>query len=186
MKQIVSISMGSSEHDYEFATEFLGQEFNITRLGADGDMEKAAEMLLRWDKEAAAIGLGSLKYPYGFGPRYLTRKHVDKLTELGSRIQTPVTLGSALRDVSFEWSLRYIEYKFGNYFDEARVLFMSGMSSYRIARVMSEFTDNLTFADPVLENGISKFIHSIDGLEKYAHSAHEVLQWVPSKRLTTS
>jgi len=58
-----------------------------------------------------------------------------------------VTLGSALRDVSFEWSLRYIEYKFGNYFDEARVLFLSGMSNYRIARVMSEFTDNLTFAD---------------------------------------
>ena len=186
MKQIVSISLGSSEHDYEFETEFLGQEFNITRLGTDGDMEKAAEMLLRWDKEADAIGLGSLKFPYGFGPRYLTRKHVDKLSKLGSRIQTPVTLGSALRDVSFEWSLRYIEYKFGNYFDEARVLFLSGMSNYRIARVMSEFTDNLTFADPVLENGISKFLNSIAGLEKYAHSAHEVLQWVPSKRLTSS
>jgi len=186
LKQIVSISLGSSEHDYEFETEFLGQEFNITRLGTDGDMEKAAEMLLRWDKEADAIGLGSLKFPYGFGPRYLTRKHVDKLSKLGSRIQTPVTLGSALRDVSFEWSLRYIEYKFGNYFDEARVLFLSGMSNYRIARVMSEFTDNLTFADPVLENGISKFLNSIAGLEKYAHSAHEVLQWVPSKRLTSS
>jgi len=88
LKQVVSISMGSSEHDYEFETEFLGQEFNITRLGTDGDMEKAAEMLLRWDKKADAIGLGSLKFPYGFGPRYLTRKHMDKLSKLGSRIQT--------------------------------------------------------------------------------------------------
>jgi len=186
LKQIVSISLGSSDHDYEFETEFLGQEFSVIRLGTDGDMEKAAEMLLRWDKEADAIGLGCVKFPYGFGPRYLTRKHVDKLRKLGSRIQTPFTLGSALRDVSFEWSLRYIEYKFGNYFDEARVLFLSGMSNYRIARVMSEFTDNLTFADPVLENGISKFLNSLEGLKRYAHSAHEVLQWVPSKRLTSS
>jgi hypothetical protein len=80
-------------------------------------------------------------------------------------VQTPVTIGSALRDVSFEWALRYIEYKFGNYFSNARVLFFSGMYSYRIAKVMSEFTDNLTFADPILENGIPKFINSLKDLE---------------------
>ncbi|MBF0573016.1 MAG: hypothetical protein HQK69_04570, partial [Desulfamplus sp.] len=37
-----------------------------------------------------------------------------------------------------------------------------------------------------LENGISKFINSFTGLEKYAQGSHEILQWVPSKKLATS
>lgn len=186
MKQVVSISLGASANDYEFETEFLGQGFTISRIGTDGDLEKAAELLLAWDKKADAIGLGQVKFPYGIGPRYLIKKQANHLKELGGQIQTPVTMGSALRDVSFEWALRYIEYKFGRYFDNARVLFLSGMSNYRIAKVMSEFTDNLTFADPILENSIPKFLNSLDSLESYAHSAHEVFQWVPSKRLADS
>ncbi|MGD9251498.1 MAG: hypothetical protein PVG19_09765, partial [Desulfobacterales bacterium] len=128
MKQVISISLGSSANDYQFETEFLGQDFIIKRFGTDGDMEKAAGLLLKWDKEADAIGLGNVKFPYGLGPRYLIKKHHHQLRELGAQIETPVTIGSALREVSFEWALRYIEYKFGNYFDNARVLFLSGMS----------------------------------------------------------
>jgi len=186
VKQVVSISLGSSADDYGFETEFLGQDFMVRRLGSDGDLEKAAKLLLRWDKEAEAIGLGHIKFPNGIGPRYLRKKQDHKLRELGAQIQTPVTTGSALRDVSFEWALRFIEYKFGNYFNNVRCLFFSGMNSYRIAKVMSEFTDNLTFADPVLENGIPKFINSLKDLETYAQTAHEVLQWIPSKTLTNS
>lgn len=186
MKQVVSISLGPSANDYEFETEFLGQSFTVTRIGTNGDLNKAAELLLQWDKKADAIGLGHVKFPYGIGPRYLTKKQDNHLKELATQIQTPVTLGSTLRDVSFEWALRYIEFKFGSYFDNARVLFLSGMNNYRIAKVMSEFTDNLSFADPILENSIPKFLNSLDGLESYAHSAHEVLQWVPSNRLAES
>ncbi len=186
MKQIVSIHLGSSKDDYEFETEFLGQEFNIKRFGVNGEMDKAANLLLQWDKHADAIGIGGIKYPYGMGPRYLKKKHHAKLDELSEKISTPVTTGQALRNVSFEWCLRFVNHKFEDYFKNARVLFFSGMTSYRIAKVMSEYTDNLTFADPILENGISKFINSIEGLEKYAQGSHEILQWVPSKRLTSS
>ena len=79
VKQVISISLGLSEKDYQFETEFLGQDFIIKRFGTDGNMEKAAELLLKWDKDAEAIGLGNVKSPYGFGPRYLTKKHHHKL-----------------------------------------------------------------------------------------------------------
>ncbi|MFH2092164.1 MAG: dehydrogenase [Pseudomonadota bacterium] len=186
MKHVISVSLGASKDDYEFETEFLGQQFTVTRVGTDGSRDKAAQKLLEYDKQASVIGIGHIKFPHTIAPGYLTKKYEDKIKTLGQRIQTPVTTGSSLRDVSFEWALRFVEHKFSNYFKNAKVLFLSGMTSYRIARVMAEYTDNLTFADPVIEHGISKLIHSIQGLERYARGSHEVLDWLPGKRLTSS
>ena len=186
MKQVISISLGASKDDYQFETEFLGQQFLVRRIGTDGSRDKAAEKLLEYDKQADAIGLGNIKFPHAISPGFLTKKHDDKIKTLGKRIQTPVTTGAALRDVSFEWALRFVEHKFGNYFKNAKVLFLSGMDNYRIAKVMAEYTDNLTFADPIIENDISKLIHSLSGLETYARGAHEILDWLPGKRLTSS
>ena len=186
MKQIVSISLGPSSKDYEFDSEFLGQDFNIKRFGTDGDMDKAARMLLAWDNRADVIGLGNMKFPKTIGPMHSAQRHSEKLKKLSSTIQTPVTMGSALRDVAFEWSLRFIQFKFGNYFNNAKVLFFSGLDQHKIAQVMSEYTENLRFADPVLENGIPRFLSSIKDLELYAGGIHEVLNWVPSTRLSSS
>jgi len=186
VKQVISVSLGASKDDYEFETEFLGQQFMVRRIGTDGSRERAAEKLLEYDKQADAIGIGGIKFPHATASNFLTRKHDDKIDALGQRIQTPVTTGSALRDVSFEWSLRFVDHKFGDYFKNAKVLFLSGMTSYNIARVMAEYTDNLTFADPIIENNISKLIHSVKGLERYAKGTHEILEWIPGKRLASS
>ncbi len=186
MKQIISISLGPTSHDYEFDAEFLGHDFNIKRFGAGGDMDKAADLLLQWENKADAIGLGGMKFPNNLGPKRPLEKHFEKLSLLSSRIQTPVTTGSKLRQVTHEWSLRHIQFEFGNYFDNARVMFFSGMTNYGIAKVMSEYTENLIFADPVLKNGIPRFLNSLKDLEMYAGGIHEVLNWVPSKRLSSS
>ncbi|OQY60140.1 MAG: dehydrogenase [Desulfobacteraceae bacterium 4572_88] len=187
MKEIISVSLGPANSDYEFETEFLGQDFYIRRFGTDGNLEKAAYLLSRWDNEAAVMGLGGVKFPYDIGPDRLIRKHVEKLDKLTSRLRTPVVTGENLRKVGYEWSLRHIQYKFGNnYFNNAKVLFLSGMTNYSMAKVMAEYTDNLTFADPILKNGISKFLNSLKEMERYARDAHDVLRWVPSKRLSES
>lgn len=186
MKKVVSISLGSGRDDYQFETEFLGQQFSIQRIGVNGDIEKAAIEVLKWDKKADAIGIGNVRFPYSIGPSSLTGKHDREIERLSQKIQTPVTSGNLLRDVSFEWALRFIDHRFNEYFKNARVLFFSGMINYRMAAVMAEYTDNLTFADPLIENGISKFIHSLKGLESYAYGTHDILKWVPTKRLSSS
>jgi len=55
VKQIVSISLGKSQDDYEFVAEFMGQEFNIKRVGTDGEVDVAADLMGQWDSEADAI-----------------------------------------------------------------------------------------------------------------------------------
>ncbi len=186
MKQIVNISLGPSNDDYEFKGKFLDHNFYIRRFGTDGNLEKAEDLLLQWNKKADAVGLGYVKFPYTIGPGILN-KETKELQKLGSQLQIPVTTGDTLRSVAHEWSLRHLQFQFGgNYFTNARVFFFSGMVNSTIAKVMSEYTDNLTFADPVLENGIPKFLNSIKDLELYAGGIHGVLQWVPSKRFSSA
>lgn len=64
MKRVICISLGSSQYDFEFETEFLGQDFLVKRIGADGDLRKAEAMLVKWDTAADAFGIGSVNFPY--------------------------------------------------------------------------------------------------------------------------
>lgn len=187
MKQIVSISLGPKSRDYEFSTPFLGKEFAVRRFGTDGDLARAAELLDEWDAKADAIGLGDIQFEFEIGPDRLTHEATKKLRERAYNMRTPVVFGDELRKVAHEWSMRHVQYKYGNnYFDNTRVLFLSGMANYFMARVLSEFTDNLTFADPIRQHGISKFLNSLGDLELYAKGVHGVLKWVPTKTLSAS
>ncbi|MBF0101717.1 MAG: dehydrogenase [Desulfobacterales bacterium] len=187
MKEVVCISKGSSADDYEFQTEFLGHSMHIQRIGADGDFDKVADIMLRWNKKADAIGLASIQFPFNVGNTRIVDPSTKKLYQLSQQMETPVTTGENFRRVSHEWTLRHIQHKFGdNYFNNSRVFFISGIHHYSMAKVMEEYTQNLTFADPVIDKGIPKFINSTSDLELYAKGIHGILKWVPSERLAKS
>ncbi|MAQ25494.1 MAG: quinate 5-dehydrogenase, partial [Pseudomonadales bacterium] len=54
MKTVISISLESSDHDYEFETEFLGQTFRIQRIGVDKDTKQAELLIRQWQYKADA------------------------------------------------------------------------------------------------------------------------------------
>ncbi len=187
MKKIISVSLGASTDDYDFESKFMGEKYSIKRIGADGSIDRAADLLMQWDGKADAFGLGSVKFPYQIGPQYLIERFNEQFQKLSKKMQATITTGNALRMVGHEWSIRHIQYKFGNnFFNNNRILFLSGMNSYSLAKILSEYTDNMTFADPIYENGIPKFLNSIKDLESFAGGIHNVLKWVPGKTLTGS
>ena len=86
-----------------------------------------------------------------------------------------------------EWSIRHIQFSLGNnYFTNANVLFFSGLSNSTLAQVMSEYTDNLMFADPVIENNLPKLLTSMKELEFYADKAHRFLKKIPLGKMIPS
>ena len=187
MKQIIQISLGSSQDDNAFTTTFRRQKFHIQRFGTDGSFEQASELLLQWNKKADAIALGSVRHDGAHGPRAVPGQDAAKLLALGAKLQTPVTAGDTLRMVGHEWSLRHTQFNFGNnYFNNTRVFFFSGVASRSIANVMAEYTENLIFADPVLENAIPKVANGLKELAFYTDYLRGALNWVPGKSQATS
>lgn len=175
MKHVVGISLGASSGDFSFTTRFLGQRFSVQRVGANGSGARAATLLRHWEQRSDAIGLGVEKDTYSVGARRYVEK--DSMRFASGVTRVPVTTGGRLDDILQEWALRHVQIKLGNYFNNAKVLFVSGMTNYKLARALSEYTQNLEFADPLLQFGWPKLLTSLDALELYANGAHYALDW---------
>jgi predicted amino acid dehydrogenase len=184
MKTVVGISLGSSDQDFRFSARFMGQQFDVQRLGTDGNATKVVKLLKQCEKRADAIGLGVARDSYTVGSRRYEEKDSARLTGVVTRI--PVTTGGRLGDILQEWALRHVQGKLGDYFNNANVLFFSGRANYKLAQAMSEYTTNLQFADLLLQLGVPKMLTSLDMLELYASGAHYALDWAPASVMASA
>jgi len=181
MKNVIGVSLGAHSQDFEFTTRFLGHSMNVRRLGADGSTERAAKLLRHWETRADAIGLGVANNGRG-ALGGADGETGAGLAHLVTRV--PVTTGERLGDIFLEWAVRRAQIRLGSFFNNAKVLFFSGAANYKLATSMSEYTDNLQFADPV-RLGVPKLLTSLDALTLYTRTAHYIADWKP-QRLPTA
>jgi len=181
MKKIASISLGPFSLDCNFRAKFLGHDFEVVRIGTDNDFKAAEKLVIEWRDKVDAIGLGLVHDHYSVGTRYFHQRDTARLEKLAG--DTLVSTGARLREIVQEWSLRSAQHELGNFFNNAKVLFLSGAANYRLASVMGEFTQNLSFADPVLQFGAPGLLHSLRALELYAAGSHPVLRVGPEDHL---
>ena len=175
MKTVVGISLGASDQDFKFNTPFMGKQLAVHRIGTKGSIAKAARLLKTWESRADVIGLGVIKDHYEAGAHRFVEKDSARLRALVSRV--PVTVGARLEEILQEWALRHAQAQLGSYFNNARVLFFSGLKSYKLALALSEHTENLMFADPLMQLGVPKLLTSMGALQLYGAGAHYVKGW---------
>ena len=184
MKKVVTVTLGSSKQDFEFKTEFLGQQFSVRRLGADNDTGQAWELMRRQQATADAIGLGEISDHYQVGLRTVVNKETQRLMNVVTRV--PVTTGATLRRLLQVRAVRYVQKELGNYFNNNLVLFLSGMRNYDMAVAMSDYSKNLNFADAVFQTGAPTLLGSLEMLELYAKGSNLVLNNTPGQVLESS
>ncbi len=184
MKKVIGVSLGAGDQDFAFSARFLGQKLDVRRLGTNGSAASAVKLLKHWERHADAIGLGVVKDSYAVGSRRYVEKDSARMTSAVTRI--PITTGGRLNDILQEWALRHVQIKLGDYFNNARVLFFSGMTNYKLATAMSEYTQNLEFADPLLQLGVPKLLTSLDAVELYTSGAHYVQDWAPTSLMSSA
>ncbi len=173
MKKVVTVTLGSSDQDFEFQTQFLGQEFSVRRLGADMDTGKAWELMRREQARADAMALGEISDHYNVGTGTITHRETSRLTNVVTRV--PVTTGATLRRLLQVRAVRTVHRDLGNYFNNNLVLFISGIRNYDMAQAMSAYTPNLSFADPVFLTGAPVLLTSLQQLELFAKGKDLIL-----------
>ncbi|HLA35711.1 MAG TPA: hypothetical protein VJ001_12670 [Rhodocyclaceae bacterium] len=184
MKQVVTVTMGSSSQNFEFETQFLGQEFKVQRFGANNDVGKAWELMRRHQAHANAIGLGSVVDHCHVGLRTVINKDTARLMNVVTRV--PVTTGATVRRLLQIRAVRYVQKELGHFFNNNITLFLSGMRNYDLAVVMADYTRNLKFADAVLQVGAPAMLTSLEQLELYARGSLMALRGKPGRILESS
>jgi len=185
MKNVIGISLGARRQDFDFQTRFLGQAMRVRRIGTNGSTAQAARLLKQWNREGAdAIGLGLVRDSGRIGAQ--RNGNGAAAAELGALVKrVPLSTGARLAEIYLEWAVRHAQTSLGHYFDNAKVLFFSGLANRKLAMSMAEVTENLQFADPLLQLGIPKLLTSLDALGLYASGAHYVADWLPPRVLPT-
>jgi predicted amino acid dehydrogenase len=180
-KKVVTVTLGSSERDFTFETDFLGHAFQVRRLGADDDTNKAWDLMRRHQAKADAIGLGEVGDHYHVGQDTVINKETRRLLKVVTRV--PVTTGAKLRRLLQIRAVHYVQNHLGSYFNNNLVLFLSGMRNYDMATALAEYTPNLKFADALAQTGTPKMLTSLGQLEMYAKGSDWVLSGKPGELL---
>jgi len=167
MKKILCISLGSSSRDYHFETAFLGHHVEITKKGTDGSYQKALALVRESDGNVDAISLGSMQLHLECGGR----RYVHQLTQhlVRTAHKTIIVDGSGIRNTLERWAVRLIAHEKPDIFNKKNVLVLCGLHNYALADVLSEFTNSLSFADPMLHFRLPLVLHSFRALALYGH-----------------
>ena len=106
MKKVVSVSLGSSKRDHEVLTSFLGQEFSIKRIGTNGDIDKAVELIKSLDGEIDAFGMGGIDLYIVAGKHRYTLRDAKVLRK--ASVKTPMVDGSGLKNTLERKIIKYL------------------------------------------------------------------------------
>ncbi len=177
LKQVVSISLGSSKRNSTTTAEFGGQQFEIKRIGTDGNIEVAARLIRELDGQVDAIGLGGTDlYIYAGDRRYTFRESAA----LAANAQiTPVVDGSAIKNTLERRVISYLINRYGFEFSNKQALIVCAVDRFGLAEALVGAGSKTVFGDLMFGLGLPIPITTLDGLARLAKLVAPVITKLP-------
>ncbi|WP_094605240.1 hypothetical protein SPSIL_003650 [Sporomusa silvacetica DSM 10669] len=177
MKQVVSISLGSSKRNSTIITEFGGQQFQIKRIGTDGNKQVAADLIRELDGQVDAIGLGGTDlYIYAGKKRYTFRE--SAALAANAKI-TPVVDGSAIKNTLERRVIPYLINKYGVEFKDKQALIVCAVDRFGLAEALAGAGCKTVFGDLMFGLGLPIPITTLGGLNRLANLVAPVITKLP-------
>jgi hypothetical protein len=152
MKHVVSVSLGSSLRNRSVQMSFAGAPFRVDRLGTDGDVHRAEELIAEHDGKADAIGLGGVdRYLVVGGRRYELR---DAARMARAATQTPVVDGGGIKRVLEPLLLRRLVEDGMLEVAEKRVLLMCAVDRPGMAETFPALGAQVVYGDLLYAVGV--------------------------------
>jgi len=181
VREIVSISLGSSKRDHSVEAEFLGTRFKISRIGTDGDFEKAIRLLKELDGKVDAFGLGGIDLYLRAGKRSYIIRDAAKLREAVT--WTPVVDGSGLKNTLERQAIHFLQKEGWLDFKGKTVLMVSAVDRFGMAEALNELGCRMIFGDLMFGLGIPIPIRSMAMLRFLARLLLPIVTKMPFQML---
>ncbi len=177
MKRVVSISLGSSSRDKKVEAEFLGEKFVIERVGTDGSVEKAKEMLRDLDGKVACFGMGGIDFYVRSGKKKWMLKDAMRLAAVPK--VTPIVDGGGVKDTLERKCILDLEPAYGIPVRGKNVLVVSGVARYSHAEAFSEAGAKMLLGDLIFILELPIKVWSLKTLDVIAHIIAPIATQLP-------
>jgi hypothetical protein len=157
IKEVVSVSIGSSKRDHSVEVELFGEPFRISRVGTDGDMDLAEARLRELDGTVDAFGLGGIDlFLHAAGRDYYFRE-ARRFAAAVDR--TPLVDGSGLKGAVEGDVVRYMREDLGLDVAGKRVLITSAVDRWGMAMGFADAGCEMTYGDLLYALDVPIMIH---------------------------
>jgi len=181
VKHVVSVSLGSSKRNKRTEQDFLGEHCIIERIGTDGSIERAIQLITELDGKVDAFGMGGIDLWVGCGRRrYMLR---DAIPIARAAKKTPIVDGSMLKGTLEARVIRYLNEVAKVPFREKTVLMVSGVDRFGMAEALRDTGCKLILGDLIFVLNVPVPLHSLEALDKVARILAPIVVRLPFSML---
>lgn len=181
VKHVVSVSIGSSRRNKRTEQEFLGEKVVIERIGTDGSIDKAIEIIRRLDGKVDAFGMGGIDLWVACGTKkYMLR---DAVPIAKAAQKTPIVDGSRLKGTLERRVIGYLNEELKVPFKGKTVLLVSGMDRFGMAEALQKTGCNLILGDLIFVLNLPIPLRSLGALDKVARAIAPIVCKLPFSML---
>jgi len=177
MKHVISVSLGSSQRNRSIQMDFAGEPFHLERIGTDGNVQLAEDLIAERDGRVDAIGLGGVdRYLYAGGRRYELR---DAARMASAAMHTPVVDGSGIKRFLEPVFLRRLVVEGALVVAKKRVLLVSGVDRPGMAETFPALGGRVVYGDLIYAVGVPVALTSLKQLTVVAAIFLPILRRLP-------
>ena len=176
MKRVVSVSLGSSKRNKKSQFIFLGQEFELERIGTDGDMKRFAEMFHELDGKVDAMGVGGADIYLVAGERKYTFREIAACV---SGVKTPIVDGGGLKHTLERKAINLLQEVVD--FPREKALIVSAVDRYGMAQAIDEVCPDVVYGDLMFGVGMPIPLRSYRAVDRLGKILLPVITMLPFK-----
>jgi len=180
-KKVVSVSLGSPRGDKTVHTTLLGEEFEIARIGTNGDMEKFAQMVRELDGNVDAICLGGIDLYLYAGKRRYTIRDAARLASNAKK--TPIVDGSGIKNTLERETVEWMQREKVVDFSKSNVLMVCAVDRFGMAESLSKLSPNVIYGDLMFGIGVPLPLKTWGQIQFVARMLLPIICTVPFKWL---
>lgn len=163
MKRVVSVSLGTSKRDKKEVVDLLGDQYQLERIGTDGDMEKFGEMFVELDGKVDALGVGGADiYLVVEDRKYAFREILNLVKPVKT---TPVVDGGGLKHTLERQTIKLLAETKEIDFANSKVLLVSAVDRFGMAQALHESGASVVYGDFLFGIGLPIPIRSYGGVK---------------------
>jgi hypothetical protein len=177
VKKVISISLGSSKRDHFAEIELMGKEFQISRIGTDGDLGKMVSYIRENDGKVDAFGLGGIDLYLQAVDRRYSLRDAEKVANAAKL--TPIVDGSGLKNTLERRVVQHLLEETDILSGRKKALIVSAMDRCGLAQSLSEAGCEMGYGDVAFVLNLPILLKSLNTLAFIARLLVPIIRLLP-------